>query len=84
MQETEDRQTTALLTAIDAMEATLSVAAALIAEGRRIDLDGLDAEIGRVCAACLAASRAAAPAVRGRLSGLVAQIDRLQGALTAP
>lgn len=75
------RQTIVLLAAIEAMEATLAVAAALVAERRRIDLDGLDDEVGRICAACLAAPRGATAAVRARLEVLLRQLDRLHGAL---
>ena len=77
----EARQTIVLLAAIEAMEATFAVAEALAAERRRIDLDGLEAEVGRICAACLAAPPGAAPAVRSRLEALVRLLDRLQGAL---
>ena len=79
--EAEARQTIVLLAAIEAMEATFAVAEALAAERRRIDLDGLEAEVGRICAACLAAPRGATPAVRARLEALVRLLDRLQGAL---
>lgn len=84
MQDAEARQTTALLAAIEAMEATISVAGALVAEGRRIDLAGLEGEVGRLCAASLAAPRPAAPVVLGRLSGLLRRIEGLQGALAPP
>ncbi|MBW6397300.1 hypothetical protein KPL78_05530 [Roseomonas sp. HJA6] len=78
----EARQTAALLAAIEAMEATLAVAEALVVERRRIDLEGLEAEVERLCMACLAVPARSAPTVRGRLGGLLVQVDRLQGALT--
>lgn len=81
---TEARQAAVLLAAIEAMDATLAVAEALAAEGRRIDLDGLEAEVERLCTACLVAPRGAAPAVRGRLAGLLRQLDRLHGAIAPP
>ncbi|HWT07723.1 MAG TPA: hypothetical protein VN329_01080 [Roseomonas sp.] len=81
---TEARQAAVLLAAIEAMEATLSVAEALATQGRRIDLDGLEVEVERLCAACLAAPRGAAPAVRARLEGLLRLHDRLQGAIPPP
>lgn len=81
---TEARQTAVLLAAIEAMEATLAVADALVAQRRRIDLDGLEDEVGRICAACLATPRGAVPAVRVRLEGLLRLLDRLQGALAPP
>lgn len=74
-------QTIVLLAAIEAMEATFAVAEALVAERRRIDLDGLEEEVGRICAACLAAPRGATPAVRARLESMLRLLDRLQGAL---
>lgn len=80
----EARQTAGLLAAIEAMEATLAVAGALASERRRIDLGGLDAEIGRLCAAALAAPRAAVPEVRVRLEALVAALDRLRVGLAPP
>ncbi len=84
MHDAEARQTTVLLAAIEAMEATLSVAEALVSERRRIDLDGLEAEMERICGACLAVPPGAATAVRGRLAGLLKQLDRLHGALAPP
>lgn len=80
----EARQTAGLLAAIEAMEATLAVAQALASERRRIDLGGLDAEMGRLCAASLAAPRAAVPEVRVRLEALVAALDRLRAGLAPP
>jgi hypothetical protein len=78
------RQAAVLIAAIEAMEATLSVAEALAVERRRIDLAGLEAEIGRICAAALAAPRAAAPDVRLRLEALVRVLDRLRVGLAPP
>jgi hypothetical protein len=78
------RQTAVLLAAMEAMEATLAVAEALAAERRRIDLAGLEAEIGRICAACLAAPKGALPAVRVRLEALLRALDRLRVGLAPP
>ncbi len=78
------RQTAVLIAAIDAMEATLAVAEALAIERRRIDLAGLEQEVGRICAAALAAPRAAAPDLRLKLAALVRGLDRIQGALAPP
>ncbi len=82
--EIDARQTTVLLAAVEAIEATLAVAEALSAQRRRIDLDGLEDEVGRICVACLAAPRGAAPAVRARLEALLRLLDRLQSALAPP
>ncbi|MBR0649326.1 hypothetical protein GXW78_06610 [Roseomonas terrae] len=78
---TEARQATALLAAIEAIEAMVAVAVALVGERRRIELDGLEAEVERLCAACLAAPRSAVPAVRVRLLGLVSRLDGLRDAM---
>jgi hypothetical protein len=78
------RQAAVLIAAIDAMEATLAVAEALAIERRRIDLAGLEREVGRICAAALAAPRAATPDIRLRLETLVRALDRIQGALAPP
>lgn len=77
----EARQASVLLAAIEAMEATFAVAEALVAERRRIDLGGLEVEMERLCVACLATPRGAAPAVRARLEGLLRLLDRLRAAL---
>lgn len=84
MDNAEAHQTTVLLSAIEGMETTLSVAAALVGEGRRIDLDGLEAEMERICSACLVTPRRIAPALRGRLSQLLNQLDHLRGAFAPP
>jgi hypothetical protein len=78
------RQTAALIAAIEAMEGTLAVAEALAAGRRRIDLAGLEAEIGRICAASLAAPRKAAPDIRARLQALLRAHDRLRAGLAPP
>jgi hypothetical protein len=80
----EARQTAALIAAAEAMEATLSVAEALAAEGRRIDLSGLDAEAARLCAAALAAPRSAATVLRLRIEALVRALDRLRARFVHP
>jgi hypothetical protein len=78
------RQAAILLAAIDAMEGTLSLAEALLARRRAVDLAGLDREIGRLCVAVLAAPRSAAPALRLRLESLRRVHDRLAAALAPP
>lgn len=78
------RHTAVLVAAIEAMEATLAVAEALAAERRRIDLAGLEAEIGRICAASLAVPKGAVPDVRLRLEALVRALDRLRTGLAPP
>lgn len=78
------QQTAVLLAAFEAMEGTLSVAEALAASRRRIDLAGLEDEMGRLCAAALAAPAEALPAIRVRLEGLLRAVDRLQASLPRP
>jgi len=80
----ETRQTAVVVAAIEAMQGTLAVAAALAGAGRRVDLSGLEEEVGRLCAAALAAPRAAAPALRLRLEALLSDLDRLRAALAPP
>jgi hypothetical protein len=82
--EPEGRQAAVLLAAIDALRATLDVAAALVTQGRRIDLSGLEEEASRLCAAALAAPPAAVPAVRRGLESLCLALDRLQASLAPP
>ena len=78
------RQTAALCAAIEAMEGTLSVAEALLAGRRRIDLEGLDGEMGRLCAAALLAPAEALPAIRLRLEAMRRALDRLEAGLPRP
>lgn len=81
---TDAYQTAVIVAAMEAMQATLAVAAALAGEGRRVDLTGLENEVGRLCAAALAAPRGAAPALRLRLEALLRDLDRLCAALGPP
>ncbi|MBR0683096.1 hypothetical protein GXW74_21580 [Roseomonas eburnea] len=78
------RETAVLIAAIEALEATVAVAEALVAGRRRIDLAGLDNEIARVCAAALAAPRAAVPVIRLKLEALLLALDRLRAGLPRP
>lgn len=80
----EARQAAVLLAAIEAMEATIAVADALATERRRIDLAGLEDEVGRICVASLAAPRSTVQAVRTRLEGLLRRLDQLRAALAPP
>ena len=78
------RQGMAVLAAISAMGESLTQAEASLAEGYALDLAGLDAEIGRLCAAAGAAPAAMAPALRRNLEALLVQVERLQAALPRP
>jgi hypothetical protein len=74
----------AVLAAIKAMGESLTQAEASLAEGYALDLAGLDAEIGRLCAAAGGAPAAMAPALRRNLETLLAQVERLQASLPRP
>lgn len=82
--DSEAGQAAMLFAAIEAMEATIAVADALATGLRRIDLAGLEDEVGRICAASLATPRSVAPAVRARLEGLLRRIDQLKASLPTP
>ena len=69
--------------AIEAMGGTLTVARALIAAGRRVDLTGLDREIATVCAATMALPESEGRALRPLLVGLERDLGMLQAALAA-
>ena len=69
--------------AIEAMGGTLTVARALIAAGRRVDLGGLDREIATICAAAMALAEAEGRALRPLLLALERDIGLLEAALAA-
>ncbi|MFN7307449.1 MAG: hypothetical protein ACK5V0_08855 [Alphaproteobacteria bacterium] len=74
----------AVLAAISAMGENLARAEASLAEGYDLDFAGLDSEIARLCAAARQAPPAMAPALRRGLEALLAQVERLRGALRHP
>jgi len=63
---------------------TLQMARALAKARRRIDLTGLDQEIGRLCAATLDLPGAEGRAMRPLLVGVLAELDALAACVTAP
>ena len=67
--------------AIEAMAGTLTVARALIAAGRRVDLGGLDREVATICAAAMVLPEAEGRALRPLLVALERDIGVLQAAL---
>ena len=69
--------------AIEAMGGTLTVARALIAAGRHVDLGGLDREIATICAAAMALAEAEGRALRPLLVALERDLGVLQAALAA-
>lgn len=74
---------TVIAAAIEAMAATLATAHALVATGRRIDLAGLDGEIGRICAATLALPRPQTRLLRPMLLALEHELAALIATLVA-
>jgi hypothetical protein len=67
--------------AIESMIATLAVAEVLLDRGQDIDLAGLDAAAGALCAAVLALDPLEARPMRGGLEQLARQVDRLRAGL---
>jgi hypothetical protein len=60
---------------------TLGIARSLVQSGKQVDLTGLDAEIGFVCARTLDLPPEEGRAVRPELMGLRAELDSLSAAL---
>lgn len=60
---------------------TLSIARSLVQAGKLVDLTGLDAEMGYVCARTLDLPPEQGRALRPLLIGLRAELDALSGAL---
>jgi len=79
-----ERASNAIRASIDDVAATLRVAAVLSARGRRIDLAGLDGEIGTLCARVVGLPPALGRGARPLLVALLADLDRLREALTPP
>jgi hypothetical protein len=61
---------------------TIALARALVAAGRAIDLDGLDAQVGLLCAKALDLPPANGELIRADLTNLLGEVDALTGALT--
>ncbi len=71
----------AILARIEQIDSTLAVATALAASGRWLDLDGLEAEIGRLCSAVLMLPAADGQALRPAMAGLLVRLEGLATAL---
>ncbi len=69
--------------AIEAMTATVAVALGLAQAGRRLDLAGLDQEIGTICAAALTLPADQGRGVRPALQSLLQAVDALSITLQA-
>lgn len=72
------------LSRIEGMQGTLRVACALVEAGRRIDLEGLDAEAARLCIAIGIMPADVARQLRPALETLRAELDRLATTLEPP
>lgn len=71
----------AVRAAIEAMDGTVVLARALVEGGRRVDLAGLEAEAGRLCAAVMALAPEEAKPLRPALESLRRQVDGLAARL---
>ncbi|HYF08456.1 MAG TPA: hypothetical protein VD970_12605 [Acetobacteraceae bacterium] len=67
--------------AAEAMLGTIAVARALVEAGRRVDLAGLDREIGTICVAALALPVTDGRQLRPALEALAQAVDGLAGLL---
>ncbi|HVC62662.1 MAG TPA: hypothetical protein VND19_20135 [Acetobacteraceae bacterium] len=66
---------------LDQFGRTLGIARSLVRAGKRVDLTGLDAEMGYVCARTLDLPPDQGRSLRPVLLGLRAELDALSGAL---
>jgi len=69
--------------AIEQVSGFLRIARILIEDGRRIDLSGLESEIGRLCAAVLDLEPQVGKRFKPRLSALLAEVETIEGRLAA-
>lgn len=69
---------------IEGARMMLSITAALLGSGRRVDLTGLDDEFGRLCAGTLALPLHEGRRLRPMLDALRMQLDQLHASLPPP
>lgn len=74
----------AVRAAIESLQGTLQVAAALVRSGRAVDLAGLDQDAARLCAAIVLLPDTQAAALRPAMEALVRDLDRTTAALVPP
>lgn len=74
----------ATMAAIESLQATLTMARALVLAGRRVDLAGLDREAARLCAAVACLPGDSGQSLLGALSGLAHEIDLLSVCIPEP
>jgi hypothetical protein len=70
--------------AIHSMHGTLQIAGVLLRAGRSIDLEGLDGDAARLCAAISVLAPADAAPLRPALHALLGELDRVAAILTTP
>ncbi len=66
---------------VERLDGTLRTAQALLLAARSVDLSGLDAAAGRLCAASLDLPPEAGRALREKLAELLARLDMVEAAL---
>lgn len=69
---------TGIAMVVDTMATTLMLARALVFAGHRVDLDGVDREIGDLCAETIALPRDEGRLLRPALEGLLREIQALE------
>jgi hypothetical protein len=74
----------ATLAAIDSLQGTLTMARALVLAGRAVELEGLDREAARLCAAVACLPGDSGQILLGSLVGLTREIDALSVCLPEP
>jgi hypothetical protein len=74
----------ATLAAIDSLQGTLAMARALVLAGRDVELEGLDREAARLCAAVACMPGDSGQVLLGSLIGLTREIDALSVCLPEP
>jgi hypothetical protein len=75
-----DLDSTAMV--VETMAATLALARALVHAGHRIDLEGVEREIGDLCAETVALPRADGQALRPALESLLREVEALEDDLS--
>lgn len=70
--------------AIESLHGTLSMARALVAAGRAVDLAGLDQEAARLCAAVACLPGDSGKVLLASLHALTHEVDLLAGCLPPP
>lgn len=74
---TPSQEVLATLAAIESLQTTMAVARALVGAGREVELEGLDREAARLCAALACMPEGSADTLRPPLHTLTEELDRL-------